>query len=899
MARVFCCPQESAEKSLEYVCSQRLLANGAVKLRPGFGVATFGRRSRLFNRSLGSAPWAASTENSLSASTHTELLDANALGAAFQRRLASEPLFQFDEPLARQSDRAAAALRALAEVMRTTLAQRYSLTQSADREALTRGEARRVHYLSMEFLLGRALGNAIAALGAREALQTVLDQCGLQLSDLLESEPDAALGNGGLGRLAACFLDAFAQAQLPSFGYGLRYQFGMFAQQIHQGKQVEVPDDWLRYGHAWEIPRPELRYEIGFGGQIQTLTTEQPVNLRQRRRWQADESLLAQAFDFIVPSHQSSAVSTLRLWHASSAQSIDFAAFCRGDYLAANAERIHADALNWVLYPDDSTPAGRRLRLKQEFFLVSASLQDLIARHLNEGQSLATLAQRNAIHLNDTHPALAPVELLRLLIDEYALAWEQAWAITHAACSYTNHTLMPEALEVWPVALMAELLPRHLELIYELNAQFLQEVRARFPNDEALVQRVSLIDENHGRRVRMALLAIVCASKVNGVAALHSRLMQETIFADFYRIYPRRFINITNGVTPRRWLQQANPRLSALIDQRLGNSHWRRDLSGIGALRNHADDLVFAQQFMAVKAQAKSTLAARIQRDLGIVVNPQSLFAVHIKRIHEYKRQLLNLLHVIARYQAILANPSHLWQPRTVILAGKAASAYQNAKLIIQLAHDVMRVVNADPAIGDALKVVFLPNYSVSLAELIIPAADLSEQISTAGTEASGTGNMKFAMNGACTIGTWDGANIEMAEAMGPEYFFEFGLRAPAIEALKQQGYVPRRYVEQCPSLQRVLNALGAGEFSPEQPDRYRALLEGLLTVDPYFLMADFASYQSMQLQIDAEFADQPAWARRAIHNTAGMGRFSADRTVQEYMDLIWSPSALAAGDGC
>lgn len=831
----------------------------------------------------------------MSASTQTAPQDARSIGLALQRRLALEPL----NPQASRSERAGAALRALADVLREQLTQRYALTQLADSEALARAQVRRVHYLSMEFLLGRALGNAISALGAREAIQNVLDRCDLSLSDVLEAEPDAALGNGGLGRLAACFLDAFAHAQLPSFGYGLRYQFGMFAQQIQNGKQVEVPDDWLRHGHYWEIPRPQWRYAVGFGGQVYAESPEVANHRRAPRHWRPSLTIYAEAFDFIVPSSRSAAVSTLRLWHSTSDQSIDFASFCRGDYLAACAHRVQADALNWVLYPDDSTEAGRALRLKQEYVLVSASLQDVIARHREAGQSLETLDSRNAIHLNDTHPALAPVELLRLLIDVHGLRWERAWSITRRACSYTNHTLMPEALEVWPVSLMEQLLPRHLELIFEINAQFLQHVRHTFPGDEALVQRVSLIDESHGRRVRMALLAIVCSSKVNGVAALHSQLMRETIFADFYRIFPQRFINITNGVTPRRWLQQANPTLSAWLDQRIGSA-WRQDLTQLGALRNIADDPELGQQFLAVKAQAKATLAARIRRDLGIVVDPQSLFTVQIKRIHEYKRQLLNLLQVIARYQAMLANPTKTWQPRTVILAGKAASAYHHAKLIIQLAHDVMRVVNADPRIRGALKVVFLPNYSVSAAELIIPAADLSEQISTAGTEASGTGNMKFALNGACTIGTWDGANIEMAQAMGQEHFFEFGLRAPAIAQLQENGYEPKCFIEQNPSLQRVLMAINTGEFSPEQPERYRELIDSLQGRDRYFLMADFADYQNVQAQIDVCFTDRAAWARRCIHNIAGMGYFSADRTVQEYMDLIWSPAALAAGgDGC
>jgi glycogen phosphorylase len=819
-----------------------------------------------------------------------------ALRAAFHARLAAEPLAES----ASRDERRDGAFRALAVVCREHLAQRFSVTQQQDRALLASGAARRVHYLSMEFLLGRALSNAIAALGCTSDVQRLLADWGLELGDVLEAELDAALGNGGLGRLAACFLDAFAELGLPSFGYGLRYQFGMFAQRIQQGRQVEVPDDWMRLGNAWEIARPELRYVVGFGGKVISdgQGLRQSANW-QNRRWQPAERVSAQAYDFIVPAHQSERVSTLRQWQASALAPIDFAAFCQGDYLHAAEHRVQAEALNWVLYPDDSTPAGRELRLKQEMLLVSASLQDLIARHLREGASLETLGLRNAIHLNDTHPALAPAELMRLLLDEHGLQWAQAWRITHQCVSYTNHTLMPEALETWPVALFERLLPRHLELIYEINLRFLTEVRARFPNDEALVARVSLIDENHGRRVRMALLAIVASHKVNGVAALHSRLMTQTIFADFARIFPARFHNVTNGVTPRRWLQQANPALSALLDLRIGTA-WRQDLQALSALRAHADDVEFGAEFLRVKQLAKIQLAARIRRELGIVVDSNSLFDVQIKRVHEYKRQLLNVLQVIARYQAILAAPGGLdgkpWVARTVIIAGKAASAYVAAKQIIQLTHDVARVINSDPRVGPLLKLVFIPNYGVSLAEAIIPAADLSEQISTAGTEASGTGNMKLALNGACTIGTWDGANIEMAEAIGTAHFFEFGLRADAVATL-QSSYEPRAALAQSPALRRVLDALTQGDFCPEEPARYRDLVDGLLNRDRYLLLADFSDYLRAQKRVDALYATPTEWAKCALHNIAGMGWFSVDRTVQEYIDRVWSvASALDVG---
>jgi starch phosphorylase len=626
-----------------------------------------------------------------------------------------------------------------------------------------------------------------------------------------------------------------------------------------------------------------VAYSVGFGGRV---LTEGGA-----RRWIPAERLQAEAFDFIVPAHHGEHVSTLRQWQASAEQPIDFAAFCRGDHALAARHLVQADALNWVLYPDDSSPAGRELRLKQEAFLVSASLQDVIARHLHEHGSLHDLGRRNAIHLNDTHPALAPAELMRLLMDERGLAWNEAWSITRQAVSYTNHTLMPEALETWPVRLFEELLPRHLEIIYQINDRFLTEVKAQFPLDESLLSRVSLIDENGERRIRMAALAIVASHKVNGVSALHSELMVQTIFADYAKIFPTRFHNVTNGVTPRRWLMQANPGLSSLLDARIGTG-WRRDLDGLSALKPLAADASLGSEFLASKRQNKLRLADLIRRELGIIVDPDSLFDVQIKRIHEYKRQLLNLLHVVARYHAIIDNPQGSFTPRTVIIAGKAASAYHSAKLIIQLAHDIGRVVNSDPRVAGRLKLVFLPNYSVSLAEMIIPAADLSEQISTAGTEASGTGNMKFALNGALTIGTWDGANIEMAQAMGEENMFVFGLRTEAVRKIKALGYDPRLHVEENRLLKRVIEAIAGGEFSRSDDKRYRSLTDSLLNQDSYMLLADFASYLEAQAQVDALFARPRAWAERALLNVAAMGEFSTDRTIAEYVSRVWSVPA-------
>jgi glycogen phosphorylase len=792
-----------------------------------------------------------------------------------------------------------AAMRAAAAACREELLARWAQTQAEDRVLLSQQKqgtktksaptksARRVHYMSMEFLMGRALTNALSALKLDDALNAHLKASDLSVAQVLESEADAALGNGGLGRLAACFLDSFATLGLPSFGYGVRYEYGMFAQGIENGRQVEHPDHWMRLGNPWEIARPELRYRVGFGGRVESDGSGD----RASRRWQPAESIIAQAFDFIVPGHGTQRVSTLRQWSATADGSIDFAMFCRGDHLAAGKARLAADLLNWVLYPDDSTDAGKELRLKQEYMLVSASLQDVIARHLSEGNLLSSLGKKNAVHLNDTHPAITPVELMRLLLDVHGLDWSEAWAITQDAVSYTNHTLMPEALETWPVRMFGALLPRHLEIAYQINQHFLDEVRQRFSGDDGLIERVSLINEgSHGgeRRLRMAHLSIVASHKVNGVSALHSDLMVQTIFADFAKLFPRRFTNVTNGVTPRRWLVQANPTLSSFIDTQIG-VEWRSDLDRLADLRAVTKKRGVGAAFLKAKLANKQRLADVVRRELGVVIDPKSLFDVQVKRIHEYKRQLLNVLHVVERYQAMVAQPDLDWTPRTVIFAGKAASAYHTAKLIVQLMHDVARVVNSDARLRDRLKLVFLPNYSVSLAEVIIPAADLSEQISTAGTEASGTGNMKFALNGAITIGTWDGANIEMGNAMGPENMFVFGLRADAVAKIKSLGYDPRLYVEENRQLSGVLNAIAGGEFSPGEPDRYRALVDGLMSHDTYLLMADFADYVATQERVDALYRTPAAWADMALRNIAGMGEFSVDRTIREYVEHVWT----------
>ncbi len=785
--------------------------------------------------------------------------------------------------LAQRADAPApeAHLSALALACKGVLAERWAQTQAADAQARN---GRRVHYLSMEFLMGRALDNALHALGAHEQAQDALGQ--LELSEVAARERDAGLGNGGLGRLAACFLDAMATCDMPAFGYGLRYQNGMFAQRIVDGMQQEVPDEWLKPGNPWEIERPELHFEVGFGGHVRM---EGGV-----RRWAAAERVRAKAYDFVVPGHNTDRVATLRLWSAETVKPLDLSRFAHGDHEDAGAAKHQADVLNWVLYPDDSTQAGRELRLKQEYLLASASVQDMLARHVRERGNVNGFAKDNALHLNDTHPAIAPIELMRLLLDEHGLDWETAWGQVRRATSYTNHTLMPEALETWPVQMFEALLPRHLDIIYEVNRQFLEEVRTKAPGDEALVRRLSLIDEDGGRRVRMAAISIVASHKVNGVSALHSELMVQTIFADFARLWPNKFFNVTNGVTHRRWLERANTGLADFLDAKIGTD-WRADLTHIEGLTAHAAKKTAQKEFMAIKKRNKEALAKVIAQLTGIHVDTNSLFDVQIKRIHEYKRQLLNVLGTIARYQAIVSGEDVDSPPRTVIFAGKAASAYVAAKQIIRLMHDVARVVNQDPRVEGRLKVVFLPNYSVSLAQSIIPAADLSEQISTAGTEASGTGNMKFALNGALTIGTWDGANIEMAQNMGEDNMFVFGLRADAVEQLNKLGYDPSLYYEQSLKLRRVIDAVRAGEFSQGDANRYAALVNGLLQRDSYKLMADFDGYLQAQAQVDTLYANPSEWAKRAMLNVAGMGFFSADRAVGEYWSQVWqkAPSKI------
>ena len=774
-------------------------------------------------------------------------------------------------------------MTAVSQVARAELSRRWVAGDAVDRAA----KVRRVYYLSMEFLIGRSLGNALSALELNTAVAGSLGRHARTLEDVQTHEPDAALGNGGLGRLAACFLDAMASVGLPSFGYGIRYEFGMFAQSIVGGRQIEHPDPWLEDGTPWEFPRPGVHYPVRFGGWVER--AESPILGNEAVPvWRHAGEVSAKAYDHVIPGSGTERVSTLRLWKAAAPAHIDLHAFNSGDYARAAEIKNQFENISWVLYPNDSTPAGRELRLRQEYFFTSASIQDILARHLAEHGTLANLAEQVAIHLNDTHPAIGVAELMRLLIDEHGFIWAAAWGITQQTFSYTNHTLMPEALETWPVSLMQQVLPRHLEIIFRINQDFLMKAQALRPGDMDFQRRLSLIDERGERRVRMAHLSIVGSHRVNGVSKLHSDLLVQTIFADFAALWPDRFTNMTNGVTPRRWLTQANPGLTKLIDSKLGNG-WRRNLDLLKGLLPHAEDAAFRQDFMAVKQQNKQRLAELIHKNTGVTVHPASLFDVQVKRIHEYKRQLLNLLHVVTRYRAILAQPNADWVPRTVIFAGKAASSYTTAKNIIRLIHDVGQVVNHDPRIADKLKIVFIPNYGVSVAEVIMPGADLSEQISTAGTEASGTGNMKLALNGALTIGTDDGANIEIRQNVGDDNIFIFGKLAHEVAAIRAAGYQPMRLYESQPQLKAVLDSIAAGSFSPDEPARYRPLIDSLLWGgDHYLLLADYEAYVAAQGRVDVLYRDPDGWARKAIANVAGMGPFSADRTIRQYAEQIW-----------
>jgi len=767
-------------------------------------------------------------------------------------------------------------LDATALAVRDHLVERRMKTDAAQAQQ----DAKRVYYMSIEFLIGRTFTNALLALDMHEDVRQALAALGVDMDSLPDLEPDAALGNGGLGRLAACFLDSMATLGLSGFGYGIRYDYGMFKQQIVDGRQVEAPDYWLAKGNPWEFPRPDVQFRVRFGGRVEQ--DGETVS------WVDTQDVVAMAYDTIVPGYATEATNTLRLWSAKATDEFSLSAFNQGNYVGAVDSKNGAENVSRVLYPDDSTLAGRELRVRQEYFFCAASLQDIVQRFLARHSNFDQLPDHVAIHLNDTHPVLAIPELMRILIDEQGLAFARAWAITQKVFSYTNHTLMQEALETWPVAMLGHILPRHLQIIFDINKAFIDSITAEHGSDIELMRRVSLIDENGERRVRMAYLAVVASHKVNGVSALHSDLMTQSIFADFAMMYPERFNNKTNGITPRRWLSQANPALSELIDERIGRD-WRRHLDQLARLRDAVDDPVFGLQFRAAKLVNKQRLAKWVNDHLGLTLDPTSLFDVQVKRIHEYKRQLLNVLHVITRYNRIVANPDADWVPRTVVFAGKAASAYHMAKQIIKLINDVATTINNDPRVGDKLKVVFIPNYSVSLAEIIMPAADLSEQISTAGTEASGTGNMKFALNGALTIGTLDGANVEMRESVGAENIFIFGNTTEEVDALRAQGYQPGRIVEQDAELKTVLEQIRDGAFSPDEKNRFQGIYDALVQWgDHYLLLADYASYVATQIEVDRLYRQPEAWTRKAILNVAGMGGFSSDRTIAEYAREIW-----------
>ena len=746
-------------------------------------------------------------------------------------------------------------------------------------------DEKRVYYLSLEFLIGRLLFDAMGNLEITDTVREALTGLDVDLDLLKEVEPDAALGNGGLGRLAACFMESMATLSIAAYGYGIRYDHGLFRQRIKDGWQLEYPEDWLAWGNPWEFPRAEVAYPIGFGGRVEAMTD---LDGTVRYEWRPAETVLAVAYDTPIVGWRGQHVNTLRLWSAKASDPLRLDAFNRGDYVGAAAARVKAEAISKVLYPSDATPAGQELRLRQEFFFASASLQDLIRRFLNQHADINLLPEKVAIQLNDTHPAIAVAEMMRVLVDIHEVEWETAWELTQKTFSYTNHTLLPEALETWPVPLMERLLPRHMQIIYLINALHLDALKKRGEADGGLLSSLSIIDEQGGRRVRMGHLAYLGSHRVNGVSALHSDLMKVTVFHDLNAAYPNRIVNKTNGITFRRWFHQSNRGLADLVVEAIGPKVLD-DASELTKLVPFASDPAFQDKFAKVKFANKERLARLILDRCEVKVDPHALFDVQIKRIHEYKRQLLNILETVAVYDAMRAQPTRDWIPRVKIFAGKAAASYVQAKLIIKLANDVAKVVNTDPTLRGKLKVVFLPNYNVSLAERIIPAADLSEQISTAGMEASGTGNMKFGLNGALTIGTLDGANVEMKEHVGDDNIFIFGLTTDEVEARRAQGIDSRETLAKSPLLAEVLESIGSGVFSPGEPDRYKPLVDALTYHDYFMVTADFESYYATQRAVFRKWRDTSAWRRSAALNTANMGWFSSDRTISEYAEDIWN----------
>jgi len=775
---------------------------------------------------------------------------------------------------------------ALAYLVRDRLLQRWISTAAA----YTRDGSRTVAYLSAEFLMGPHLGNNLVNLGIYGEVQQAMAELGLDLDELLNQEQEPGLGNGGLGRLAACFLDSMASLEIPSLGYGIRYEFGIFDQEIADGWQVERTDKWLRFGNPWELVRPEWAREVKLGGRVERYSD---VNGRFRARWLPEKTVIGVPYDTPILGYATNTANTLRLWSAEAPESFDFHSFNRGDYYGAVNSKVISENITKVLYPNDESFQGKELRLEQQFFFVSCSLQDMLRIMRGQRIPIERFPEKFAVQLNDTHPAIAVAELMRLLIDESEVEWDTAWDITRKTFAYTNHTLLPEALECWPLGMFGRLLPRHLEIIYEINARFLDEVRIRFFGDDHRIARLSLIDESGERYVRMAHLACVGSHAVNGVAELHSELLQRDLLSDFHALWPQKFSNKTNGVTPRRWVVLSNPGLTRLLVEAIGHS-WIKDLDRLRQLEPLAEDAVFRAQWREVRLANKRFFAAYVRERTGIAVDPESLFDVQVKRIHEYKRQHLNILHVIGLYCRLRRDPGLNIPARTFVFGGKAAPGYRMAKLIIKLINSVGDVVNRDPAIRDRIKVVFLPNFNVSSGQRVYPAAELSEQISTAGKEASGTGNMKFSMNGALTIGTLDGANIEIRDQVGTENFFSFGLTVPEVSALRSGGYDPSAYYRAHDELREVIDLVRAGFFSRGDPELFRPLIEDLVGHDPYMVMADYGAYAECQDRVSCAYNDADAWTRMSILNVARSGMFSSDRTIREYCRDIWRAAPVS-----
>ncbi len=769
---------------------------------------------------------------------------------------------------------------ALAYTVRDRLLHRWISTA----ETYTRRKVRTVAYFSAEFLLGPHLGNNLLNLGIADQVRQTLPELGLIYEELLSQEVEPGLGNGGLGRLAACFLDSMATLEIPTLGYGIRYEFGIFAQEIVNGWQEEKTDKWLRYGNPWDIQRPEWAVEVKLGGHTETYVD---VTETQRVRWIPGWTVLGTPYDTPILGYRNNTANTLRLWKAEAAESFDLGNFNRGDYYGAVQKKLISENITKILYPNDEQIQGKELRLQQQYFFVSCSLQDMLRIMHVQKIPLTHFHEKFTVQLNDTHPAVAIPELMRLLMDEHLMDWDSAWSITQKTFAYTNHTLLPEALEQWPLHLFARILPRHLEIIYDINARFLNEVRIRFLGDAERLARLSLINESGERYVRMAHLASVGSHAINGVAALHTELLKNDVLADFYTLWPDKFSNKTNGITPRRWLALANPRLTQLITGRIGE-HWIKDLSELKQLEPCAEDPSFRSDWRFIKRAIKEEFAVYLRHSTGYMIDPQSLFEVQVKRIHEYKRQHLSVLHIIALYHRLKSSPNQEVLPRTFIFAGKAAPGYRMAKLIIKLITSVGEVINHDPAVRDILKVVFMPNFNVSTGQRVYPAADLSEQISTAGKEASGTGNMKFCMNGALTIGTLDGANIEIREEVGAENFFLFGLNADEVRTLKSQGYNPMDIYHSNSELKAVIDLIAEGYFSGGDRELFRPLINSLLHGDPYMLLADFQSFVDCQREVSQAFLDTEHWTRMSIMNVAHSGKFSSDRTIRDYCQDIW-----------